>query len=225
LKALRFHKFILYKDLVVGQKTHPLKFRLNTTQDHQSVWYTKFNQYPILLEQDTIIRQFIFQKFKFDSISNIFISRNYEFQHTQVEILTAKPWNIISYGLVQLQDDLKKLLVGINKVTINVIQVDQPNKNANLIADYVCDQLAKRVAFKRVMRDVIKRAQAENVQGIKIQISGRLNGAEMARSEWLKDGRMPLQTLRANIDYASKKSKTIYGIMGVKIWIFNGDVL
>jgi small subunit ribosomal protein S3 len=117
------------------------------------------------------------------------------------------------------------LLTSVNKVKVDLIQIDEPNKNANILADYVCDQLAKRVAFKRVMREVIKRAQAENVQGLKIQISGRLNGAEMARSEWLKDGRMPLQTLRANIDYASKKSKTIYGIMGVKIWVFNGDLI
>jgi len=207
----------------MGQKTHPLKFRLNTTQDHQSVWYTKFNNYPTLLEQDSIIRQFLFQKFKFDSLSNILISRNYDYQDIKIEILTAKPWNIISYDLSTLQKQLKQLLSGVNKVSIDLIQIDEPNKNANIIADYVCDQLAKRVAFKRVMREVIKRAQAENVQGLKIQISGRLNGAEMARTEWLKDGRMPLQTLRANIDYASKKSKTIYGIMGVKIWVFNGD--
>jgi small subunit ribosomal protein S3 len=207
----------------MGQKTHPLKFRLNTTQDHQSVWYTKFNNYPTLLEQDSIIRQFLFQKFKFDSLSNILISRNYDYQDIKIEILTAKPWNIISYDLSTLQKQLKQLLNGVNKVSIDLIQIDEPNKNANIIADYVCDQLAKRVAFKRVMREVIKRAQAENVQGLKIQISGRLNGAEMARTEWLKDGRMPLQTLRANIDYASKKSKTIYGIMGVKIWVFNGD--
>jgi len=207
----------------MGQKTHPLKFRLNTTQEHQSVWYTKFNNYPTLLEQDSIIRQFLFQKFKFDSLSNIYISRNYDYKDIKIEILTAKPWNIISYDLSTLQTQLKQLLNGVNKVNIDLIQIDEPNKNANIIADYVCDQLAKRVAFKRVMREVIKRAQAENVQGLKIQISGRLNGAEMARSEWLKEGRMPLQTLRANIDYASKKSKTIYGIMGVKIWVFNGD--
>jgi small subunit ribosomal protein S3 len=209
----------------VGQKTHPLKFRLNTTQDHQSVWYTTFNHYPTLLQQDSIIRNFLFEQFKFDSLSKIFISRNYEFQIINVEISTAKPWNIVAYDLVKLQVELKQLLTGVNKVQIDILQIDQPNKNADLIAAYVCDQLAKRVAFKRVMREVIKRAQAENVLGIKVQISGRLNGAEMARSEWLKEGRMPLQTLRANIDYASKKAKTIYGIMGVKIWVFNGDEL
>jgi len=209
----------------MGQKTHPLKFRLNTTQDHQSVWYSKFNNYPTLLEQDSTIRQFLFQKFKFDSLSNIHISRNYDYQDVSVEILTAKPWNILSYDLGTLQTQLKQLLTGVNKVTVDLVQIDEPNKNANIIADYVCDQLSKRVAFKRIMREVIKRAQAENVHGLKIQISGRLNGAEMARSEWLKEGRMPLQTLRADIDYASKKSKTIYGIMGVKVWVFNGDLI
>jgi len=209
----------------MGQKTHPLKFRLNTTQDHQSVWYSKFNNYPTLLEQDSTIRQFLFQKFKFDSLSNIHISRNYDYQDVSVEILMAKPWNILSYDLGTLQTQLKQLLTGVNKVTVDLVQIDEPNKNANIIADYVCDQLSKRVAFKRIMREVIKRAQAENVHGLKIQISGRLNGAEMARSEWLKEGRMPLQTLRADIDYASKKSKTIYGIMGVKVWVFNGDLI
>jgi small subunit ribosomal protein S3 len=200
----------------MGQKTHPLKFRLNTTQDHQSIWYSKFNKYPTLLAQDSTIRQFLFQKFKFDSLSNIYISRNYDYGDVTVEILTAKPWNIVSYGLTNLQVELKQLLTSVNKVKVDLIQIDEPNKNANILADYVCDQLAKRVAFKRVMREVIKRAQAENVQGLKIQISGRLNGAEMARSEWLKDGRMPLQTLRANIDYASKSLKQSTVLWGLK---------
>lgn len=207
----------------MGQKTHPLKFRLNTTQKHQSTWYTKFNTYPILLEQDLKIRNFIFQQFKFDSVSNIFISRNCEFQNVSIEISTAKPWNIVSYDLTKLQNELTQLIGGVNSVKVYILQINEPNKNANLIADYIGDQLAKRVAFKRVMREAIKRAQAENVPGIKIQISGRLNGAEMARSEWVKEGRMPLQTLRADIDYASKKSKTIYGIMGIKVWVFKGE--
>jgi len=205
----------------VGQKTHPLKIRLNTTQNHQSIWYSKFNNYPALLEQDSIIRNFLFQTFKLDSLSDIFIHRNYEFKNIKIEISTAKPWNIVSYGLGKLQKTLRHLL-NVNKVRIAIIPIYTPNTDANLIAEYVCDQLAKRVAFKRVMREVIKRAQLENVQGIKIQISGRLNGAEMARREWLKEGRMPLQTLRATIAYSSKRSKTIYGIMGVKIWIFSG---
>lgn len=211
----------------MGQKTHPLKFRLNTTQDHQSNWYAGFNSYPVRLEEDSLIRTFLFQQFKFDSVSQIKIWRHCEFSKVYIEISTAKPWNIISYDLGKVKIQLQKLLKfeSSNGINIDVVQINEPNKDANLIAEYVCDQLAKRVAFKRVMREVIKRAQAENVQGIKIQISGRLNGAEMARTEWLKDGRMPLQTLRANIDYASKKSKTIYGIMGVKVWVFKGEVI
>jgi len=208
----------------VGQKTHPLKLRLNTTQCHQSVWHTKFNTYPILLEQDLAIRDFIFQQFKFCSISKINISRNYEFQNIYIEIATATPWNIVSYDLSKLQTELKQL-INVNHVKVNLIKINEPFKDADLIAEYIADQLAKRVAFKRVMRDVIKRVYNKNVKGVKIQISGRLNGAEMARSEWIKEGRMPLQTLRANIDYASKKSKTIYGIMGVKVWVFKGDAL
>ena len=131
----------------MGQKTHPLKFRLNTTQDHQSIWYSKFNKYPTLLAQDSTIRQFLFQKFKFDSLSNIYISRNYDYGDVTVEILTAKPWNIVSYGLTNLQVELKQLLTSVNKVKVDLIQIDEPNKNANILADYVCDQLAKRVAL------------------------------------------------------------------------------
>jgi small subunit ribosomal protein S3 len=209
----------------VGQKIHPLKLRLGTTTDHQSVWYTKFDNYPLLLKQDLTLRNFIFQQFKFDSVSKVYISRNYEFQNITIKIVTGKPWNIISYGLTRLEDELKKLAHDVKDVEIDVLQIDKPNTDANLIADYVVDQLAKRVAFKRVMRNAIKRVQAEDTQGVKVQISGRLNGAEMARSEWIKEGRMPLQTLRANIDYSAKKSKTIYGIMGVKVWIFKGESL
>lgn len=208
----------------MGQKTHPSKFRLNTTQQHQSVWYTQFRNYPTLLEQDLHIRSFIFTQFQFDSISKILISRNYEFQRLNIEICTAKPWNILSYGLPKLESELSVKNPEISQIQIDVVPINQPNADVNLLADYAVDQLSKRVAFKRVMREVIKRAQLENVGGIKVQISGRLNGAEMARTEWLKEGRMPLQTLRAKIDYTSKKSKTIYGIMGVKVWIFNGEM-
>jgi small subunit ribosomal protein S3 len=199
----------------VGQKIHPLKLRLGTTTDHQSVWYTKFDNYPLLLKQDLTLRNFIFQQFKFDSVSKVQISRNYEFQNITIKIVTGKPWSIISYGLSRLKDELKKLAHDVNDVEIDVLQIDKPNTDANLIADYVVDQLAKRVAFKRVMRNAIKRVQAEDTQGVKVQISGRLNGAEMARSEWIKEGRMPLQTLRANIDYSAKKNQKRFMVLWV----------
>ena len=207
----------------MGQKIHPLKFRLNTTETHKSIWYSRFKTFPVFLKEDINIRNFISNQFKFDSISKIYISRNTEFEFIKIQIATAEPWNLIDYGLRKLQSEIKKLVCDVKQVTVDIVQINEPNRDANLLADYVVDQLAKRVAFKRVMREVVKKVQTENMPGVKIQISGRLNGAEMARSEWLKEGRMPLQTLRASIDYASKKSKTIYGIMGVKIWIFKGE--
>jgi len=207
----------------MGQKTHPLKFRLTTTQQHQSTWCTKFNTYPVILEQDLIVRNFLTNNFNHNNISQIHISRKNDLKQVLVSVYTPSPWSFISYGLVKLESDIQQLLDNVSQVKLNLIEISESNKDANLIASYIVDQLAKRVAFKRVMRTAIKKFQVTGNEGIKIEISGRLNGAEMARSEWLKEGRMPLQTLRAKIDFSSKKSKTIYGIMGVKVWVFKGN--
>ena len=209
----------------MGQKIHPSKFRLNTTQKHRSVWYAPFRDYPHLVEEDSKIREFVEKKFEFDGVSQVLLSRNFVSNRLFLEIETAKPWNVLSYDMSVLKDEVLLLATDIDEIWIDVVALDNPDQDANVLADYAVEQLSKRVAFKRVMREVIKRARAEDVAGVKVQISGRLNGAEMARTEWMKDGRMPLQTLRANINYASKKSKTIYGIMGVKIWVFTGEIM
>ena len=111
------------------------------------------------------------------------------------------------------------------QLTINVLEVEYVDLNASLLADSVVDQLEKRIAFRRAIRDALSRAQAQNVKGIKIQVSGRLNGAEIARSEWIREGRVPLQTLRADIDYANKEAHTIYGVLGIKVWLFRSEIL
>jgi small subunit ribosomal protein S3 len=122
-------------------------------------------------------------------------------------------------------NNVKKLLPVNRQLTINVFEVEKVDLNASLLADLVADQLEKRVAFRRAIREALQRAQKQNVNGIKIQVSGRLNGAEIARSEWIREGRVPLQTLRADIDYATTEANTIYGILGIKVWLFKSEIL
>ena len=122
-----------------------------------------------------------------------------------------------------LTKKLKSLLPRVNKISIDVFEVAEPDTHANLLAQFIANQLVRRVSFKRAVRKAIDRAQAQNIKGIKVQIGGRLNGAEIARTEWVKEGRMPLHTLRAEIDYATASAKTIYGILGVKVWLFKGE--
>ena len=212
----------------MGQKVHPLGFRLNTTQRHNSVWYTAFNSYPILLEQDAQIRNFILQNYDSAGIANINIERNYKLNNIFLKVYVAKPVIIIGESgskLIKLHQQLKNRLKSINKISIDVFEVTEPDADAVLLSQFIANQLVRRVAFKRAIRKAIERAEAQKIKGIKIQISGRLNGAEIARSEWVKKGRMPLQMLRANIDYATTTAKTIYGILGIKVWLFKGEVL
>jgi small subunit ribosomal protein S3 len=212
----------------MGQKTHPLGFRLGITQDHKSTWYANFNQYANVLKEDTTIRTYIDTISKVNSISNVKINRNGLNDQIQLNIETGKPGILVGdlgSGLENLLNKIKKLLPTSRQLTINVLEVEKVDLDATLLADLVAEQLEKRVAFKRAMREALQRAQKQNVKGIKIQVSGRLNGAEIARSEWVREGRVPLQTLRADIDYATKEANTIYGVLGIKIWLFRGEIL
>jgi small subunit ribosomal protein S3 len=212
----------------MGQKTHPLGFRLGITQDHKSTWYANFNQYANVLKEDDTIRTYIDTISKVNSISNIKINRNGLNDQIQLNIETGKPGILVGdlgSGLENLLNKIKKLVPSSRQLTINVLEVEKVDLDATLLADLVAEQLEKRVAFKRAMREALQRAQKQNVKGIKIQVSGRLNGAEIARSEWVREGRVPLQTLRADIDYATKEANTIYGVLGIKIWLFRGEIL
>ena len=212
----------------MGQKTHPLGFRLGITQDHKSTWYANFNQYAHVLKEDNTIRTYIDTISKVNSISNVKINRNGLNDQIQLNIETGKPGILVGdlgSGLENLLNKIKKILPSSRQLTINVLEVEKVDLDATLLADLVAEQLEKRVAFKRAMREALQRAQKQNVKGIKIQVSGRLNGAEIARSEWVREGRVPLQTLRADIDYATKEANTIYGVLGIKIWLFRGEIL
>nr|WAJ57981.1 ribosomal protein S3 [Guinardia striata] len=212
----------------MGQKTHPLGFRLGITQEHKSSWYSKLNQYSNLLEEDDKIRTHLEKLTKSASISNIQINRNGLNDQIELNIETGRPGALVGnngLGIETLLTNIKKLLPGDRQVIINVLEVEKVNLNASLIGDLVVKQLEDRVAFRRAIREAMQCAQEDNVSGIKIQVSGRLNGAEIARSEWIREGRVPLQTLRADIDYATKEANTIYGVLGVKVWLFKNEIL
>ena len=212
----------------MGQKTHPLGFRLGITQEHKSTWYANFNQYSNVLQEDDKIRTYLNSISKSNSISNVRINRNGLNDQIQLNIETGKPGILVGdlgVGLEKLLTNLKKLLPEDRQLTINVFEIEKVDLDASLLADLVADQLEKRIAFRRAIREALQRAQKQNVNGIKIQVSGRLNGAEIARSEWIREGRVPLQTLRADIDYATQEANTIYGVLGIKVWLFKSEIL
>jgi small subunit ribosomal protein S3 len=212
----------------MGQKTHPLGFRLGITQDHKSTWYANFNQYANVLKEDDKIRTYLNTISKTNSISNVRINRNGLNDQIQLNIETGKPGILVGdlgKGLENLVTNIKKILPSNRQLTINIFEVEKVDLDASLLADLVVEQLEKRIAFRRAIREALQRAQKQNVNGIKIQVSGRLNGAEIARSEWIREGRVPLQTLRADIDYATKEAHTIYGVLGIKVWLFKSEIL
>jgi small subunit ribosomal protein S3 len=212
----------------MGQKTHPLGFRLGTTQEHKSLWYSNFNQYAKILKEDDSIRTYIKTISQAKSISKVRINRNGLNDQIQLNIETGKPGILVGdlgTGLETLLSSVKKLLPVNRQLTINVFEVEKVDLDASLLADLVAEQLEKRVAFRRAIREALQRAQKQNVNGIKIQVSGRLNGAEIARSEWIREGRVPLQTVRADIDYATQEANTIYGVLGIKVWLFKSEIL
>ena len=212
----------------MGQKTHPLGFRLGITKSHKSTWYTNLNQYAKILEEDDKIRTYIKTIAKPNNISNVEIYRNGLNDQVQLNIETGKPGILVGElgtGLENLLNSLKKILPASRQLTIKVFEVEKVDLDAQLLAELVAEQLEKRIPFRRAIREALQRAQKQNVNGIKIQVSGRLNGAEIARSEWIREGRVPLQTLRADIDYATTEANTIYGVLGIKLWLFKSEIL
>jgi small subunit ribosomal protein S3 len=209
----------------VGQKVHPLGFRLRITQNHRSSWFANQKTYPSILEEDYKIRAYIKREFSSAGISKIEIERRSE--QVELQIHTSRPGIIVGRsgsGIDKIKEDLQKVLKCSNHIRINVTEIKNMDADANLIGEFIAEQLEKRIPFKRATRQAIQKAQRANAQGIKVQVSGRLNGAEIARSEWIREGRVPLQTLRADIDYATKEANTTYGILGIKVWVFNGEV-
>lgn len=210
----------------MGQKIHPIGFRLGVTKEHLSRWYADTKRYPELLQEDRLIRQYVDKNLSNAGISSVRIERKAD--QIDLEIHTARPGVVVGRGgsgIESLRTGLQQALGSNRQIRINVVEVSRVDADAALIAEYIAQQLERRVSFRRVVRQAIQRAQRAEVQGIKIQVSGRLNGAEIARTEWTREGRVPLHTLRADIDYAYRTAQTIYGILGVKVWIFKGEIV
>ncbi len=210
----------------MGQKIHPIGFRLGITQEHRSRWFADSNRYPELLQEDYQIRQYVQKNLSNAGISEVRIERKAD--QIDLEIRTARPGVVVGRGgsgIENLRVNLQKMLGSSRQIRINVVEVARVDADAALIAEYITQQLERRVSFRRVVRQAIQRAQRAGVEGIKIQVGGRLNGAEIARSEWTREGRVPLHTLRADIDYSYRTARTIYGILGVKVWVFKGEII
>jgi small subunit ribosomal protein S3 len=221
----------ILEEVFVGQKIHPVGFRLGITQEHQSRWFAVPERYPELLQEDHKLRTYIEQKLgrlaqNNAGISEVRIERKAD--QIDLEVRTARPGVVVGrggQGIESLRTGLQGLLGSNRQIRINVVEVQRVDADAYLIAEYIAQQLERRVSFRRVVRQAIQRAQRAGVQGIKIQVSGRLNGAEIARTEWTREGRVPLHTLRADIDYSYCTAKTVYGILGIKVWVFKGEII
>jgi small subunit ribosomal protein S3 len=208
----------------MGQKVNPYGFRLGITTDWKSRWFSE-RQYTDYLIEDWKIRDSIMRKLDNAAISRIEVERTRD--KLRVDIHTARPGIVIGRRGAQA-DELRTMLTkltGNPKVQLNIQEIKQPELDAALIAQGVADQLAGRIAFRRAMKRAVQNAQKAGALGIRVQCSGRLGGAEMSRTEWYREGRVPLHTLRADIDYGFREAHTTYGRIGVKVWIYKGDIL
>jgi len=209
----------------MGQKTNPIGLRLGINRNWRSRWFINYNTMPENVLSDYEIRKFLKKKLYYAGISDIIIERTAK--KVRITIFAAKPGIIIGKGgseVEALKKELQKML-GNKELILNIKEERKPQLSAQLAAENVATQIERRVAFRRAMKKVIQNALKAGAKGIKVQVSGRLNGAEMARTEWYLEGRVPLHTLRAKIDYGFAEALTTYGIIGVKVWIFKGEVL
>ena len=210
----------------MGNKINPLGFRLGVNKTASVRWYANFKDYPSLLKQDDIIRKTVMDDVGHSGISKIEIER--AAQNISVTVHTAKPGVVIGRGgeqIKELRNKLSKALKIEGAVAVSVQEVQNPNTSAQLIAVRIAEQLERRFAFRRAMKQAVQRTMESGVQGVKIRCSGRLGGSEQARAEGYMEGRVPLQTIRADIDYGTARANTQYGVVGIKAWVFNGEII
>ena len=208
----------------MGQKVHPVGIRLGVIKNHNSVWYADKNDYSEYLKDDLEVRAYLREKLYEASVSKIEIHR--QAQAARVIIHSARPGIVIG----KKGEDVEKLRIHLSEmmgisVNINIEEIRKPELDALLVAQGISQQLERRVQFRRAMRRAIQNAMRLGAEGIKVRVAGRLGGAEIARSEVYHEGRVPLHTLRADIDYATWEAETTYGILGIKVWIFKGEIL
>ena len=207
----------------MGQKINPYGFRLGVTTDWKSRWFSE-REYKDYLTEDWTIRQQIMERLESAAISRIEIERTRD--KLRVDVHTARPGIVIGRRGAQA-DELRQMITKITgnpKIQLNIVEIKSPELDAALIAQGVADQLVNRIAFRRAMKRAVQNAQRAGALGIRVQCSGRLGGAEMSRTEWYREGRVPLHTLRADIDYGMREAKTTSGRVGVKVWLYKGDI-
>ena len=208
----------------MGQKVHPTGIRLGIVKDHTSTWYADKKTYPEYLLNDLEVRDFLRKRLAQASVSRIEIER--PAQTARITIHTARPGVVIGKkgeDVERLRQELAKMM-GV-PVHVNIEEIRKPELDALLVAQNVAQQLERRVQFRRAMRRVIQNAMRLGAEGIKVRVAGRLGGAEIARSEVYHEGRVPLHTLRADIDYATWEAQTTYGVLGIKVWVFKGEII
>lgn len=206
----------------MGQKIHPIGFRLAVSRDWSSRWFATSKAFPAMLREDIEVRDYLKKKLAHASVGRVVIER--PAKNARVTVFSARPGVVIGKkgeDIEQLKLDLQRRM-GV-PVHVSIEEIRKPEIDAQLIADSIAQQLEKRIMFRRAMKRAMQNAMRLGAQGIKIMSSGRLNGAEIARTEWYREGRVPLHTLRAEIDYGTSEAKTTYGIIGIKVWVFKGE--
>ncbi len=207
----------------MGQKIHPYGFRLGVTKDWKAKWYAE-KGFGALLVEDRKIRQFVTKNMSHAGISNIIIER--AANKVKIVIFTGRPGLVIGrkgQGAEQLKNDLAKFVD--KDIMLEIKEVRRPETDAQIVADGISSQLERRVAYRRAMKRAVTQAMRMGAQGIKVACAGRLAGAEIARREWYREGRVPLHTLRSDVDYGFSQAYTIYGVIGVKVWVFHGEIM
>lgn len=207
----------------MGQKVHPIGFRLGINKERQARWFADDKDFATLLQEDLTIRATIKRRLSDAGVPRVDIERSAN--QVGVTIHAAKPGIVIGKGGAKVED-LRKNLEGATgkKVRITISEIRQPELNATLLAQSVADQLLRRVAFRRAMKQAVGRAMRLGAKGVRVQVAGRLGGSEMSRREWEREGRVPLHTIRADIDYGKAEAHTTFGVIGVKAWVYRGDV-
>ncbi len=209
----------------MGQKIHPIGFRLSVNKNWTSRWYANTKNFAGMLNEDLKVRDYLKRKLAHASVGKVVIER--PAKDARITIYSARPGVVIGKkgeDIENLKADLRKLL-GVQMVHVNIEEIRKPEVDAQLIADSIAQQLVKRIMFRRAMKRAMQNAMRLGAQGIKIMSAGRLNGIEIARTEWYREGRVPLHTLRADIDYGVAEAKTTYGVIGIKVWVYKGDMM
>ena len=209
----------------MGQKINPIGFRLAVNRNWSSRWYANSRQFPGMLAEDLKVRNFLRKKLAHASVGRVLIER--PAKDARITIFSARPGVVIGKKgeeIEALKAELRRLM-GVQQVHVNIEEIRKPEIDAQLIADSIAQQLEKRIMFRRAMKRAMQNAMRLGAQGIKIMSAGRLNGIEIARTEWYREGRVPLHTLRADIDYGTGEAKTNYGVIGIKVWVYKGEIL